>query len=324
MSRSASNQSTSDPSKGDPSKGDPSSLSFEWVDVFTDRPYAGNPLAVFTQPGELSTERMQGIARELNLSETTFVQAPTLEGADFKVRIFTPMQELPMAGHPTLGTAHVLALQGRIRRDGDVSRVVFEEGVGPIEVTIHWVDDRPGRIVMTQPEPTFGRILDDRAAIAAMLSLEESDLAELPIRVVATGPPILFVPLAGVVAAEAASLRLTDWQELLAGTDAETILLFSLETRDPSTDVHARLFAPAFGIPEDPATGGAAGPLGAYLVHEGVMGRGGKARFAIEQGLEIGRPSRLEVEIDHSDRSWSIRVGGRSARVATGELVPPA
>ncbi len=298
-------------------------LSFEWVDVFTDRPYAGNPLAVFTEPGDLSSERMQRIARELNLSETTFVLSPTLEGADFKVRIFTPMQELPMAGHPTLGTADVLARQGRIARQGDVSHVVFEEGVGPIPVEIHWEDDRPGRIVMTQPEPVFGRILDDRAAIAAMISLEESDLAELPVRVVSTGPPILFIPLAGLAAAEAASLRLTEWQELLAGTDAETMLLFSLETRDPSADVHARLFAPAFGIPEDPATGGAAGPLGAYLVHEGVLGRDGHARFSIEQGLEMGRPSRLEVEIDHPDASWSIRVGGRSARVATGELVPP-
>ncbi len=229
-----------------------------------------------------------------------------------------------MAGHPTLGTADVLARQGRIERRGDVSRVVFEEGVGPIPVEVHWDGDRPGRIVMTQPEPTFGRILDDRAAIAGMLSLEESDLAELPIRVVSTGPPILFVPLAGLVAARAASLRLSEWQQLVAGTDAETMLLFSLETEDPSTDVHARLFAPAFGIPEDPATGGAAGPLGAYLVHEGVLGRDGQARFTIEQGLEIGRPSRLEVEVDHPDASWSIRVGGRTAKVATGELTPPA
>ncbi len=300
------------------------SLGFEWVDVFTDRPYAGNPLAVFTEPGELSTESMQAIARELNLSETTFVEPPALAGADFKVRIFTPAQELPMAGHPTLGTAHVLALQGRIRPEGEVTRVVFEEGVGPIEVVVHWEESGPGRIVMTQPEPTFGRILDDRAAIAGMLSLEESDLAELPIRVVATGPPFLFVPLAGVAAAEAASLDLAEWRRRLAGTDAETIFLFSLETRDPSTDIHGRLFAPAYGIPEDPATGSAVGPLGAYLVHEGVTGRHGEARITIEQGLEIGRPSRLDVEIVHRDASWTIRVGGRSARVASGRLTPPA
>jgi trans-2,3-dihydro-3-hydroxyanthranilate isomerase len=303
------------------------SLRFEWVDVFTDRPYAGNPLAVFVEPGDLTAERMQAIARELNLSETTFVCEPGLEGADFRVRIFTPQRELPMAGHPTLGTAHVLAGLGRIARRGDRSRVVFEEGVGPIPVEIAWEGDRPGRIVMTQPQPTFGRVLEERSEVAGLLSLDRSDLAELPIRVVSTGPPILFVPLGSLAAVADATLDLAAWQGLLAGTDAETIFLFSLETADPSADVHGRLFAPAFGIPEDPATGGAAGPLGAYLVHEGVMGRRGRARIAIEQGLEMGRPSRLEVEVERDEEreggEWTIRVGGRCARVARGELLPP-
>ena len=180
-------------------------LEFEWVDVFTDRPFAGNPLAVFTEPGALTTEQMQAIARELNLSETTFVLEPTLAGADFRVRIFTPTSELPMAGHPTLGTAHVLATQGRVPTGGGSQRIVFEEGVGPIDVDIEWRGGELDRIVMSQPTPVFGRIFEERLQVAELLSLSESDLADLPIQVVSTGPPFLFVPLNSLAAARAAS-----------------------------------------------------------------------------------------------------------------------
>lgn len=300
-----------------------STLHFEWVDVFTDRPYAGNPLAVFTEPGDLSTAQMQAIARELNLSETTFVRPPTLAEADFKVRIFTPMQELPMAGHPTLGTAHVLAKQGRVEAADPTSHVVFEEGVGPIAVEIEWENSEPARIVMSQPSPTFGRVLDDRTQIAGLLTLEESDLADLPIQVLTAGPAFLFVPLSSLAAAEAASLRLDEWSRYLAGTDAEAVYLFSLETGDPSADVHGRLFAPGYGIPEDPATGSAVGPLGAYLVEQGVMGVDGGARITVEQGVEMGRPSHLEVEVEIGDGQMAVRVGGRTAPVAEGRLAPP-
>lgn len=300
-----------------------STLHFEWVDVFTDRPFAGNPLAVFTEPGDLSTAQMQAIARELNLSETTFVQEPELEGADFRVRIFTPRRELPLAGHPTLGTAHVLATQGCIERTGDASRVVFEEGVGPIEVDVEWRGERPGRIVMRQPPPTFGRVFEDRRLLAELLSLAESDLAELPAQVVASGPPFLFVPLTSLAAAAAASLNLGVWRRELAGTDAEAVYPFSLETLDPSVDVHGRLFAPGYGIPEDPATGSAVGPLGAYLVEEGVVNGVDEVRVVVEQGVEMGRPSRLEVEISGSRGERVVRVGGRTASVAEGRLAPP-
>ena len=299
-------------------------LHFEWVDVFTDRPYAGNPLAVFTEPGELSTEQMQAIARELNLSETTFVVPTTLPDADFGVRIFTPRSELPMAGHPTLGTAHVLATQGRVERRDGATTIVFEEGVGPITVAIEWEEAGPGRIVMSQPSPQFGRRLDDRVAVASMLGLGEADLAELPIQVVSTGPPFLFVPVGSLAAAEAASLRLDVWDDLVAGTDAETVYVFSLETRDPEATVHGRLFAPAYGIPEDPATGSAVGPLGGYLVEHGVVKIGQGERITVEQGLEMGRPSRLEVEVEGSAGSpLSVRVGGRSVGVLRGYLTPP-
>lgn len=298
-------------------------LHFEWVDVFTDRPFAGNPLAVFTDPGDLNSERMQVIARELNLSETTFVQPASLPGADYRVRIFTPLTELPMAGHPTLGTADVLARQGRLEPSDGVGRYVFEEGVGPIEVEIEWEDGAPGRISMSQPSPRFGRTLEDRAEIAAMLSLETSDLAELPIQVVSTGPPFLFVPLASLAAAEAASLRLDAWRESLAESDAATIFVFSLETVDASCDVHGRLFAPGFGIPEDPATGSAVCPLGAYLARHGVLDAGGRHTLLVEQGLEMGRPSRLEVEIVDAGGELTVRVAGRTVKVADGRLVPP-
>lgn len=300
-------------------------LHFEWVDVFTDRPFAGNPLAVFSEPGELSTRQMQSIARELNLSETTFVQPPSLNGCDFKVRIFTPTSELPMAGHPTLGTAHVLAAQGKVESHGAPTRVVFEEGVGPIEVDIEWSGGEPGRIVMTQPSPQFGRVLEDRSLIADLLGLSESDLAELPIQVVSTGPPFLFVPLASLAAAEATSLRLDAWRQHLSDTDAQAVYVFSLETVDASADVHGRLFAPGYGIVEDPATGSAVGPLGAYLVHHGVVAGAGDKRIDIEQGLEMGRPSRLEVEVVEQDAEMAIRVGGLTASVAEGHLNrPPA
>lgn len=299
-----------------------SALSFEWVDVFTDRPYAGNPLAVFSEPGDLSAEEMQAIARELNLSETTFVQPSRIPEADFRVRIFTPTAELPMAGHPTLGTAFVLARQGLVAPSEEGSNIVFEEGVGPIEVLVEWEKGSPGRIVMSQPDPTFGRVLEDRRLVAELVGLEEDDLApSLPAQVVSTGPPFLFVPLRGLEQARAAALRLDLWRDALAGTDAETVYVFALETENDWAQVHGRLFAPGFGITEDPATGSAVGPLGAYLVQHGVMEAEPLARMVIEQGLEMGRPSRLEVEIECRDNAISeVRVGGRSAAVIEGSL----
>src|ERR1051325_4956136 len=163
-------------------------LHYHRVDVFTDRAFGGNPLAVFTNGRGLDTETMQAIAKECTLSETTFVLPPDDPAHDWRVRIFTPGSELPMAGHPTVGTSFVLAREHLIRRDERQKTIVLEEGVGPVPVRIEFDEGEPSFAEMTQPLPTFGPALEDRQSFAAMLSLEESDLeADLPVQIVSCG-----------------------------------------------------------------------------------------------------------------------------------------
>src|ERR1044071_3639133 len=183
-------------------------LHYHRVDVFTDRAFGGNPLAVFTNGRGLSTETMQAIAKEFNLSETTFVLPPDDPKHDWRVRIFTPGSELPMAGHPTVGTSFVLAREHLIPRDARETTIVLEEGVGPIPVRVEFKDGEPSFAEMTQPLPKFGPRLEDRAAVAAMLSLEESDIdADLPVEVVSCCVPFLYVPLRNLGSARRARPR---------------------------------------------------------------------------------------------------------------------
>jgi len=285
-------------------------LHYHRVDVFTDRAFGGNPLAVFTNGRGLDTETMQAIAKEFNLSETTFVLPPDDPEHDWRVRIFTPGSELPMAGHPTVGTAFVLAREHLIPRDARETTIVLEEGVGPVPVRIEFKEGEPTFAEMTQPPPTFGPALGDRALFAAMLSLEESDLeAELPAQVVSCGVPFLYVPLRSLDAARRARPRvdLIDRASEEHGTPP-SVFVFTREVEHEGSTVHSRMFAPGFGITEDPATGGASGPLGCYLVRHGVFPAGD---IVSEQGVEMGRPSFIHIRIEgEGERITAVRVGG--------------
>lgn len=289
------------------------------VDVFTDEPFGGNQLAVFVDGEEVPEALMQRIARELNLSETTYVLPPEEPDNFCRLRIFTPLEELPMAGHPTVGSAFALATEGRIAAPQTVR---FEEGVGVIPVEVEGEPDRPSGAVMVQPLPEFGPRFAAAGRIAEMLALEEADLAPgLPLEVVSCGVPYLFVPLASLAAVERARLRLDLWEELLGGFASRHVCPFSRETLSSDATLHARMFAPAAGLPEDPATGSAMGPLGCYFVRHGLAASGERVAIVCEQGFEIGRPSRIEVEIS-GDREAirEVRVGGDCVLVGEGRL----
>ncbi len=288
-------------------------LHYYLVDVFTDRLFGGNPLAVFTDAQGVSTELMQSIAREMNLSETTFVLPAETPGTDYRVRIFTPAVELPMAGHPTVGTAFVLAREKMIAGP----MVTFGEGVGPVPVTI-----QPGLIEMQQPLPAFGARFEAEA-VAAVLSLDARAITDtgLPAEVVSCGVPLLFVPVRDLAAMRAIRMRLDRWESTLQGSEGQHVFALTREVEFPGSAVHARMFAPASGIPEDPATGGACGPLGSYLVRHGVIEAAPRAEFTCEQGIEMGRPSFIRIVIEQEAGAINaVRVGGNCCFVGEGDL----
>src|SRR3954469_3472776 len=272
------------------------SRAYHLVDVFTDRAFGGNPLAVFLDGNGLSDALMQAIAKEFNLSETTFVLPPQDPANDFRVRIFTPANELPMAGHPTVGTTFVLTRAGLIRPGNGRTNVTLEEGVGPIPVAIDWKNGKPSFIEMQQPLPKFGPPFEDRAGIAEMLSLEpEAIRADLPIQVVSCGVPFLFVPVKSLEAIRRIRYRIDVAEKLKARADKTFV--FTMETEVAGSGVHSRMLAPLLGVPEDAATGGASGPLGCYLVRHNVLASENELRVVSEQGIEMGRPSFLHIRI---------------------------
>jgi len=286
---------------------------YHLVDVFTDRAFGGNPLAVCTNGRWLSTETMQAVAKEFNLSETTFVLPPDDPKHDWRVRIFTPGFELPMAGHPTVGTSFVLAREHLIRRDGDETRIVLEEGVGPVPVRIEFRGGEPSFAEMSQPLPVFGPRLTDISAVAEMLSLDAGDVdAGLPLEVVSCGVPFLYVPLRSLEAVRRARPR-ADLIERVSGDGVPSqVFVFAREVENEGSTVHSRMFAPGFGITEDPATGGASGPLGCYLVRYGVVACDSSAEIISEQGIEMGRPSFIRIRIERrGEEITAVRVGGQ-------------
>lgn len=306
---------------------------FIQVDVFTDTPFGGNPLAVFPEAEGLTTEEMQCLAREMNLSETTFVLPPQVTGADFKVRIFTPAKELPFAGHPVVGTHWVLAHVGSVELREPVTQVRFELGVGVLPADLWVSDGRVERVVMTQDRPTFYAILEDVTELVAGLGLPPEAIIEtgLPVQVVSTGVPQMMVPvrsLAEVQALDAGQLNIAALNRACHSVGTECVMVFTFETERPEATVHVRMFAPLLGVPEDPATGSANGALGAYLVHH--VSAGSALRRAVpitepttyilsEQGAELGRPSTLYVEVDsEGDEIIAVRVGGQVMPVAEG------
>jgi trans-2,3-dihydro-3-hydroxyanthranilate isomerase len=298
---------------------------FIQVDVFADNPFGGNPLAVFPDAEGLTTEDMQCLAREMNLSETTFVLPAQAPMADFKVRIFTPAAELPFAGHPVVGTHWVLAHLGRVDLREPATQVHFELGVGVLPADLHVRGGQVERVVMTQGRPTFYALLEDVTELAAGLGLAPEVVIEagLPVQVVSTGLPQMMVPvrsLAEVQALDPGRLNVAALNRACRAVGTDCVLVFTLETERPDATVHVRLFAPMLGVPEDPATGSANGALGAYLVHHRAVPVTEPTTHVLsEQGAEINRPSTLYVEVDSlGDEVTAVRVGGQVVPVAEG------
>jgi trans-2,3-dihydro-3-hydroxyanthranilate isomerase len=295
-------------------------LRYQLVDVFTGERFGGNPLAVFTNGRGLETAIMQRIAKELNLSETVFVLPPDDPANDYKMRIFTPAIELPMAGHPTIGTAFVLAREHLVAISAENPSIRLEEQVGVIPVEFAFQDDGRLLVTMEQPPPTFGPEFAERAVIAEMLSLDVSALDDLPLQVVSCGVPFLFIPVKTLDDMCAVKVRADVWEKAVKGHAEQHLFAFTRQVEREGSTVHSRMFAPAMGITEDPATGAASGPLGCYLVKHGLVS-GNPAVIVSEQGIEMGRPSFIHIQIDHKDGDFKrVTVGGQSVYIGEGVI----
>ncbi len=291
------------------------------LDVFTPAPLSGNQLAVFLEPPVWPDETMQAIAREMSFSETTFVYPPVHAGSLAQVRIFTPGGELPMAGHPTIGTTFALAQQGRISHG--TKHVTLDLGVGPTLVDLEWDGAvRKLRFAwMTQPLPTFGPVFENRDEVARALGLEPADLAsDLPVQIVSCGVPFAYLPLASRHAVDQVAVVRPAWQRACASNSFEEHMIFVFAIDHEKTApvrLYSRMFDPLLGIAEDPGTGGASGPLGAYLVrHEVVSGH--VCEFLSHQGVKMQRPCEISIRIESEGKDITrVQVGGTA--IVAGE-----
>jgi trans-2,3-dihydro-3-hydroxyanthranilate isomerase len=307
---------------------------FYQVDVFTDQAFGGNPLAVFPDASGLTTAQMQDIAREMNLSETTFVLPPEHPDADFKVRIFTPAAELPFAGHPVVGTHWTLAHLGRVSLQAPVTTVRFELGVGVRAAALYIENGRVTRVVMDHQKPEFLAVAstDQVERLAQGLGLHPNAILDTgwPVQVVSSGIRQLFIPVRALAEVQALSPKQQDtavMSQICAELDPATrcnecLMVLTLETTDPGVNVHTRLFAPGLGIGEDPATGSASGGLGGYLIEHGIIPATLPTTHLIaEQGIEMQRPSRISIEVDGGPGDVQmVRVGGGVVPLIEGEL----
>jgi trans-2,3-dihydro-3-hydroxyanthranilate isomerase len=301
-------------------------LRFVQVDVFTETPFCGNPLAVILEGQGLTGEQMQAIAREMNLSETTFVLPSTDAAAHARARIFTPQLELPFAGHPVVGTSYVLVTEGLIPPRQGSFEIELELGIGVLPVEIACTDGVVTQVTMTQQRPQFLAVLPtaDVEMLAEGLGLDPQDILAtgLPAQLVSTGLPQLMVPVRSLAAVQAIRLELGHLHTICQRYETHSIYAFTRETVTPSADVHSRLFAPLAGVLEDPATGSASGALGAYLVHHRVVGGDTPVvHLENEQGYELRRPSRIFIEVARTGARISrVRVGGRVVKVLDGTV----
>jgi trans-2,3-dihydro-3-hydroxyanthranilate isomerase len=280
----------------------PRAYRYRVVDVFTLTPLEGNPLAVFPDASDLGDIEMQKIARELNLSETTFIQPPTDPNCAARVRIFTPTKEMIFAGHPTVGSSFVLLDEGIVSRDLD--RFLLEEKVGPVPVRVE-PGDRP-MIWLTTPPIEYGPNFE-AALCARSLGLRASDLIDAEPQILSAGNPALFVALKSKDAVDRASLDLAGMQ-MLRTPDHEPFCVFVFTPT--SEGAYSRMFAPEYGIVEDPATGSATGPLAAFMMRHKLTSGAAGSRFVSEQGTKMGRRSILHVQIHGDLGADGIDVGG--------------
>jgi len=289
--------------------------------VFTDRVFGGNPLAVVLDPEGLADADMQAIAREMNLSETTFLLPPTRPDCAARVRIFTPAREIPFAGHPTIGTSWVLATE-RLLPVG-ATRFRLEEGIGPVEVELEGEPTAPSFLWMRHGEARFGPELADRAALAGALGLGLQDLLPgAPIQSGSTGSDFLYIPLRDRAAVNQAVLDVPRLLAALGDGPRLGVFVFAPDPDPKAGRVYSRMFAPhTSGIPEDPATGSASGPLGAYLVERGLVEAAPAVSIVSEQGTRMRRQSFVHIRIGMvRGRIAEIRVGGGVVPVLDGSL----
>lgn len=301
-------------------------LTFYQADVFTDRPFGGNPVAVVPEAMGLSDRELQQIAREMNLSETVFVFPPTDPAATAKLRIFTPTQEIPFAGHPVLGAFFVLAKLGRLPSKNEATRLLYECNLGSFPLEILAREGEILRVVMSQPKPQFLGVVDnlkDLFEIANALGLPKSQITDtkVPVEVVSTGLPIIIVPVRTLTGVRSMTPNVSAINDLCARHGAKGLMAFTTMTVEEASAVHTRVFAPPIGVLEDPATGSASGALGAYLVQNGVVEVAPMTEILAEQGYELERPSRILIQVESDDDAiQQVKVGGQAVMVIEGTL----
>jgi trans-2,3-dihydro-3-hydroxyanthranilate isomerase len=290
---------------------------FYVADVFAERKYEGNQLAVFRKSKELSDDNMQTLAREMHFSETTFIMSDEKRDGGFDVRIFTPEHEIPFAGHPTLGTAFII--QQEIIGQA-VERVVLNLRVGQIPVNFKYKGKDVENLWMRQINPTFGATFD-RQTISQVLNIDPADIDDrYPIQEVSTGTPFFMVPLKTLSAVKRASINRDRFFGLIENTQAKAILIFCPETKGDDNHLTVRVFADYYGVPEDPATGSANGCLAGYLVKHRYFGKD-RIDLKVEQGHQINRPSLLYLKAEEKAEEIRVLVGGGVQMVARGEFV---
>jgi trans-2,3-dihydro-3-hydroxyanthranilate isomerase len=291
------------------------------TDVFTDTPFGGNQLAVFPDARGIPEHRLQDVTREFNYAETTFVYPPSDPANTRQVRIFTP--EVPFAGHPNVGTAHVLAAIGAIPLTGDTTKIVFEEKVGLVPLEIRSKNGVPVFAQLSAPMmPEVGPPPPERAVLAQVLGLDAGDFLDAPWvpQAMSTGLPFVFVPLASLAAVARARVRMDAWESAFKGAWSAELFVFARGGERQGTNFHARMFAPGLSVPEDAATGSACAALAGYLAARDSR-RDGTLQWTVEQGFEMGRPSILEVEADvAAGKVTAVRVGGSSIVVCEGMM----
>jgi trans-2,3-dihydro-3-hydroxyanthranilate isomerase len=290
---------------------------FYIVDVFAEEKYAGNQLAVIRNAGSLTGDEMQLIAREMNYSETTFILSDDIVDGGFNVRIFTPAEEVPFAGHPTLGTAFVI--QREILKK-PAEKIILNLKAGQIPVTFNSNGNGKDTLWMKQKPPVFGQTLE-AGPVAQVLNLEEIEIdSRFPIQDVSTGLPFFIVPLKSLDALKKARINRDKYFQLIEDTHAKAIFIFCPETYNRGNDLAARAFVDCYGIPEDPATGSANGCLAGYLVKYKYLGTD-PIDIRVEQGYEVDRPSLLFLRAQDKDGEIEVSVGGKVMPVAKGELL---
>lgn len=300
------------------------STSFIIADVFTEKQFGGNQLAVFPDASGLDAVTMQEIAREMHFSETTFLFPPE-SGGDYRVRIFTPEQELPFAGHPLVGTGYVVVAERLKDWSAPKTTVTLEAGIGPITVEVDTQTESAGHTVMTQPVPTVTGTIPDVSALAKALSLDQSEIAAtgLPVEAIYNGITVIIVPLVSLAAVKRIKADAGALERISKEMGAQTMLTFTREHETASGTVHCRVFAPAAGVLEDAATGSANGPLGFYLVRHRLVEVQAVTRILSEQGFEMQRPSLLHIEVDvdmTNSGVAGVRVGGGVVISGRGEI----